>query len=57
VAKQAVEIAGATALEEWSIRSDLASTPIVTGVGDAEAVSWGLTLRPSEGWGTQAAWA
>lgn len=49
VAQQAVEVARTAALEKWSIRGYLASATIVTGVGDAEAVSWGLALRPSEG--------
>lgn len=49
VAQQAVEVAGAAALEEWGIWSDLASATIVTGIGDAEAVGGSLALRPSEG--------
>lgn len=57
VAQQAVEIAGAAALEERHIRGDLASAAVVAGVGDAEAVGGGLALGPSEGRWTQAAWA
>lgn len=49
MAQQAIEVAGAAALEEWSIWGDLASATVVTRVGDAEAVSGGLALRPSEG--------
>lgn len=57
VAQQAIEIAGAAALEERHIWGDLASASIVAGVGDAEAVGGGLALRPSEGCWTEAAWA
>lgn len=57
VAQQAVEIAGAAAVEERHIWGDLACATIVAGVRYAEAVSRGLALRPSEGWWTQAAWA
>lgn len=49
VAQQAIEVAGAAALEERSIWGDLASATVVTRVGDAEAVGGGLALRPSEG--------
>lgn len=56
VAQQAVEIAGAAALEERHVWGDLASATIVAGVGDAEAVGGGLALRPGEGCWTQAAW-
>lgn len=57
VAQQAVEIAGAAALEERHVWGDLACATIVAGVRNAEAVGRGLALRPSEGWRTQAAWA
>lgn len=57
MAQQAVEVAGTAALEERRIWGDLASATVVTGVGDAEAVSGGLALRSSEGCWTQAAWA
>lgn len=57
MAQQAVEVAGAAALEERRIWGDLAGAAVVAGVGDAEAVGGGLALRPSEGRGTQAAWA
>lgn len=49
VAQQAIEIAGAAALEERRIWGDLARSTIVAGVGDAEAVSRSLALRTSEG--------
>lgn len=49
MAQQAVEVAGAATLEEWSIWGDLAGATVVTWVGDAEAVGGGLALRPSEG--------
>lgn len=57
VAQQAVEIAGAAALEERHVWGNLACAPVVAGVGDAETVCGGLALRPSKGWWTQAAWA
>lgn len=57
VAEQAVEIAGAAAMEERRVRGDLARSAVVAGVGDAEAVGGGLALWPSEGRWTQAAWA
>lgn len=57
VAQQAVEVAGAAALEERHVWGDLARATIVAGVGDAEAVSGSLALGSSEGWWTQAAWA
>lgn len=57
VAQQAVEVAGAAALEERHVWGDLARAAVVAGVGDAEAVGGGLALGPSEGWWTQAAWA
>lgn len=49
MAQQAVEVARTAALEKRSIQGYLASAAVVTGVGDAEAVSWGLALGPSEG--------
>lgn len=49
MAQQAIEVARAAALEEWSIWGDLASATVVAGVGDAEAVGGSLALRPSEG--------
>lgn len=57
VAQQAVEIAGAAALEERRVCGDLARPAVVAWVGDAEAVGGGLALRASEGWRAQAAWA
>lgn len=39
MAKQAIEVTGTAALEKGSIWGDLASTSIVTWIGDAEAVS------------------
>lgn len=57
MAQQAIEVARTAALEERHVCGDLARATIVAGVGDAEAVSGGLALGPSEGWWTQAAWA
>lgn len=49
MAQQAVEVAGAAAVEERCVGSDLASAAIVTRVGDAEAVGGCLALGPGEG--------
>ena len=57
VAEQAVEVAGAAALEERRVGGDVAGAAVVAGVGDAEAVGRSLTFVPGEGRGTQAAWA
>lgn len=57
MAQQAIKIAGAAALEERCVWSDLASSPVVAGVGYTEAVRRSLTLRSSEGWWTKTAWA
>lgn len=56
VAQEPVEIAGAAALEERSFGRDLAGSTVVTGVGDAKAVSGGQALRSSERGRAQAAW-
>lgn len=56
VTQQAIEIAGAAALEERRVWGDLTCAAIVTGVGDAETVSWGLALWPSKSRRAQAAW-